>query len=144
MVLWPGSCIVHETFSHRKLVDLKERNPEAKIIAHPECEEPVLEMAEFIGSTSALLRFVASDPAQSFIVATEPGILHEMKRLAPSKTYIPAPPEANCACNECPFMRMNTLEKLHACLRDLKPRIEMSEELRTRAKVPIDRMLALS
>jgi quinolinate synthase len=144
MVLWPGSCIVHETFSHRKLVDLKERNPEAKIIAHPECEEPVLEMAEFIGSTSALLRFVASDPAQSFIVATEPGILHEMKRLAPSKTYIPAPPEANCACNECPFMRMNTLEKLHACLRDLEPRIEMSEELRTRAKVPIDRMLALS
>jgi len=144
MVLWPGSCIVHETFSHRKLVDLKERNPEAKIIAHPECEEPVLEMAEFIGSTSALLRFVASDPAQSFIVATEPGILHEMKRLAPSKTYIPAPPEANCACNECPFMRMNTLEKLHACLRDLEPRIEMSEELRARAKVPIDRMLALS
>src|SRR4029078_9943959 len=103
MVLWPGSCIVHETFSHRKLVDLKERNPGAKIIAHPECEEPLLEMAEFIGSTSALLKFVANDTARSFIVATEPGILHEMKRLAPDKTYIPAPPESNCACNECPF-----------------------------------------
>jgi len=144
LVLWPGSCIVHETFSHRKLVDLKERNPSAKIIAHPECEEPLLAMAEFIGSTSALLKFVVQDPGESYIVATEPGILHEMKRLAPAKTFIPAPPESNCACNECPFMRMNTLEKLHACLRDLEPRIEMSEDLRLRAKLPIDRMLALS
>lgn len=144
MTLWPGSCIVHETFSQRKLVDLKERNPSAKIIAHPECEEPLLMMADFIGSTSALLKFVAADPADTYIVATEPGILHEMKRLAPSKTFVPAPPEGNCACNECPFMRMNTLEKLHACLRDLEPRIEMSEGLRLRAKVPIDRMLALS
>jgi quinolinate synthase len=144
MVLWQGSCVVHETFSLRKLIDLKERNPEAKIIAHPECEEPVLAMSEFIGSTSALLKFVERDGAASYIVATEPGILHQMERLAPQKTYIPAPPESNCACNECPFMRLNTLEKLHACLRDLEPRIEMSESLRLRAKLPIDRMLALS
>jgi quinolinate synthase len=144
MVLWPGSCIVHETFSHRKLVDLSERHPEAKIIAHPECEEPVLAMAAFIGSTSALLKFVERDSAQSYIVATEPGILHQMERLAPGKTLIPAPPEGNCACNECPFMRLNTLDKLHACLRDLEPRIEMSDDLRLRAKLPIDRMLALS
>jgi quinolinate synthase len=144
MVLWPGSCIVHETFSHRKLVDLSERHPDAKIIAHPECEEPVLAMAAFIGSTSALLKFVERDAARSFIVATEPGILHQMERLAPGKTFIPAPPESNCACNECPFMRLNTLEKLHSCLRDLEPRIEMTEDLRLRAKLPIDRMLALS
>jgi quinolinate synthase len=144
MVLWQGSCIVHETFSHRKLVDLKERNPKAKIIAHPECEEPVLAMSEFIGSTSALLKYVERDSAESYIVATEPGILHQMERLAPQKIFIPAPPEGNCACNECPFMRLNTMEKLYACLRDLEPRIEMSEELRMRAKVPIDRMLALS
>ena len=144
MVLWPGSCIVHETFSQRKLVDLKERNPNAKIIAHPECEEPLLAMADFIGSTSALLKYVKEDAGESYIVATEPGILHQMELIAPQKTLIPAPPEGNCACNECPFMRMNTLEKLHACLRDLSPRIEMSEDLRLRAKLPIDRMLALS
>jgi quinolinate synthase len=144
MVLWPGSCVVHETFSHRKLVDLSERHRDAKIIAHPECEEPVLAMSAFIGSTSALLKFVQSDTARSYIVATEPGILHQMERLAPDKTFIPAPPEGNCACNECPFMRLNTLEKLHTCLRDLEPRIEMSEELRMQAKLPIDRMLALS
>jgi len=144
MVLWPGSCIVHETFSQRKLIDLKERHPGAKLIAHPECEEPLLAMADFIGSTSALLKFVQSDPGTEYIVATEPGILHQMQRSAPGKTYIPAPPEASCACNECPFMRLNTMEKLHACLRDLEPRIDMSEDLRLRAKVPIDRMLALS
>lgn len=144
MVLWPGSCIVHETFSLRKLVDLKERNPGAKIIAHPECEEALLAMAEFIGSTSALLDYVKRDSARAYIVATEPGILHQMKQRAPEKMLIPAPPEANCACNECPFMRLNTLEKLYLCLRDLTPRIEMEESMRLRAKVPIDRMLALS
>ncbi|HVU03768.1 MAG TPA: quinolinate synthase NadA [Polyangiaceae bacterium] len=144
MVLWQGSCIVHETFSMRKLVDLKERNPAAKIIAHPECEEPLLALAEFIGSTSALLDFVKRDSGKSYIVATEPGILHQMKLRAPEKELIAAPPEANCACNECPFMRLNTLEKLYLCLRDLAPRIEMDEALRLRAKVPIDRMLALS
>jgi quinolinate synthase len=144
MVLWPGSCVVHETFSQRKLVDLKERNPQAKIIAHPECEEPLLALSEFIGSTSALLKFVQSDSASEFIVLTEPGILHQMQRAAPGKAFIPAPPEKNCACNECPFMRMNTMQKLHSCLATLTPRIEMDEDLRLRAKLPIDRMLSLS
>jgi quinolinate synthase len=144
MVLWPGSCIVHETFSERKIIDLKERNPGAKLISHPECEESLLAQSDFIGSTSALLSFVQKDPANTFIVATEAGILHQMELKAPGKTFLPAPPEANCACNECPFMRLNTLEKLYLCLRDLSPRLEMEESLRLRAKVGIDRMLALS
>jgi quinolinate synthase len=144
MILWPGSCIVHETFSQRKLIALKERHPTAKIISHPECEEQLLAMSDFIGSTSALLKYVQQDPASTFIVATESGILHQMQRAAPAKTLIAAPPEGNCACNECPFMRLNTMEKLYRCLQSLEPRVEMSEELRLRAKVPIDRMLALS
>jgi quinolinate synthase len=144
MVLWPGSCVVHETFSQKKLIDLKERHPDAKIISHPECEEALLAMSDFIGSTSALLKFVQTDPGKTYIVATEPGILHQMERFAPGKTYLPAPPESSCACNECPFMRLNTMQKLYLCLRDLAPRIEMPEELRLRAKLPIDRMLALS
>ena len=144
MVLWPGSCIVHETFSQRKLIALKERHPSAKIISHPECDEQLLAMSDFIGSTSALLQYVQKDSASTFIVATESGILHQMERAAPGKTLIAAPPEGNCACNECPFMRLNTMEKLYRCLRDLEPRVEMPEELRLRAKLPIDRMLALS
>lgn len=144
MVLWPGSCIVHETFSQRKLIQLKQENPEAKLIAHPECEEPLLEMAEYIGSTAALLQFVQNDNAASYIVATEPGILHQMQKRAPHKQFIPAPPEANCACNECPFMRLNTPEKVYLALRDLTPRLEMPEELRRRAELPINRMLELS
>ena len=144
MKLWPGSCIVHETFSLRKLEALRLEHPEAIVIAHPECEEPLLEQATFIGSTAALLNYVEQSPAQTFIVATEPGILHQMQKRAPGKTLIAAPPEANCACNECPFMRLNTPEKVYLALRDLEPRLEMSEELRVRAKVPIDRMLSLS
>jgi quinolinate synthase len=144
MVLWPGSCIVHETFSLRKLEALLVEHPGAKVIAHPECEEALLDRADFIGSTAALLKFVESDPATAFIVVTEPGILHQMQKRAPQKTLIPAPPEANCACNECPFMRLNTPEKLYLALRDLEPRVALPEELRERAKVPIDRMLALS
>jgi quinolinate synthase len=144
MVLWPGSCIVHETFSLRKLEALLVEHPTAKVIAHPECEEALLDRAHFIGSTAALLKFVASDPAEAFIVVTEPGILHQMQKLAPHKLLIPAPPEANCACNECPFMRLNTPEKVYLALRDLTPRVELPAELRERAKVPIERMLALS
>lgn len=144
MVLWQGSCIVHETFSLRKLEALVLAHPEAKIIAHPECEEALLNRAHFIGSTAALLKFVESDPSPAFIVVTEPGILHQMQKRAPEKTLIPAPPEGNCACNECPFMRLNTPEKVYLALRDLAPRVELPEELRERAKVPIDRMLALS
>ncbi len=144
MLLWQGSCIVHETFSLRKLEAIRREHPEAKIIAHPECEEPLLALADFIGSTSALLSFVEKDPAREFIVVTEPGILHQMEKRAPDKVLIPAPPEGNCACNECPFMRLNTPEKLYLALRDLEPRLEMDEELRLRAKLPIERMLALS
>src|SRR3984957_1278103 len=144
MLLWPGSCIVHETFSLRKLVGIKERHPEALIIAHPECEEALLAMADFIGSTTALLKYAVSSPAKELIVVTEAGILHQMKKAAPDKTFIPAPPDANCACNECPFMKKNTLEKVYLALRDLTPRIEMSRELMDRARLPIDRMLALS
>jgi len=144
LVLWPGSCIVHETFSLRKLEGLLHANPDAKLIAHPECEEPLLERAAFIGSTAALLRFVQSDDAPAFIVATESGILHQMRLKAPNKRFIAAPPEANCACNECPFMRLNTPEKVYRALRDLTPAVDLDPELRERARVPIDRMLALS
>ena len=113
MVLWPGSCVVHETFSHKKLVGLRQQYPKAKVIAHPECDEPLLEMADFIGSTSALLKYVENDAAQEYIVATEPGILHQMSKKAPSKTLIAAPPSGTCACNECPYMRLNTAEKVY-------------------------------
>lgn len=144
MVLWPGSCIVHETFSLRKLVELRQRHPEAKIIAHPECEEALLDMADFIGSTAALLRFVQADPARQFVVVTESGILHQMKKAVPEKELIPAPPNANCHCNECPFMRLNTPEKIYLALRDLEPELHMDEALRVAAKRPIERMLELS
>jgi quinolinate synthase len=144
MVLWQGSCVVHETFSVRKLVGLKERHPGALVIAHPECEEAVLGIADYIGSTTALLKYAVSSPAKEFIVVTESGILHQMQKAAPEKTFIPAPPDANCACNECPFMKKNTLEKVYLSLRDLTPRIEMSPDLIARARKPIERMLALS
>jgi quinolinate synthase len=144
MQLWQGSCIVHETFSLRKLVGLKERHPEALIVAHPECEDAVLAMADFIGSTTALLKYSVASPAKEIIVVTEPGILHPMRKQAPDKTFIPAPPEANCACNECPFMRKNTLEKVYLSLRDLTPRVELDADLIARARKPIDRMLAAS
>jgi quinolinate synthase len=122
---------------------LKHEHPDAKVVAHPECEEPVLDQADFIGSTAALLAFVRDDPAEAFIVATEPGILHQMQKQAPGKRLIPAPPHGNCHCNECPFMRLNTPEKIYRALTDLNPRLEMDPELRERAKLPIDRMLAL-
>jgi quinolinate synthase len=144
MVLWQGACVVHETFSLRKLVGIKERHPGAIVIAHPECEEPVLAMAEYVGSTTALLKYAVASPAREFIVVTEPGIIHQMQKQAPDKTFIPAPPEANCACNECPFMRKNTLEKVYLSLRDLTPQIQMAPELIARARRPIDRMLELS
>ena len=144
MRLWQGSCIVHETFSLQKLMAIKLQHPGAKIIAHPECEEPLLERADFIGSTAALLKFVENDNAEAFIVVTEPGIIHQMQKRAPQKQLIPAPPDGNCACNECPFMRLNTPEKVYLALRDLEPRLAMDEDLRRRALVPIERMLALS
>jgi quinolinate synthase len=144
MVLWQGSCIVHETFSLRKLVGLKERHPGALVIAHPECEEQLLAMADYVGSTTSLLKYAVSSPANEIIVVTESGILHQMRKAAPEKTFIAAPPEAACACNECPFMRKNTLEKVFLSLRDLSPRIEMAPEIIARARRPIERMLELS
>ena len=145
LVLWQGTCIVHETFSEKKLLALKAAHPDAEIIAHPECEESILRHADYIGSTSGLLGRVKSSPAKTFIVATEAGILHKMKLEAPDKTLIPAPPEdESCSCNLCPHMRRNTLEKVYLALRDLEPQIHLEEAVRVRALRPIERMLSLS
>lgn len=144
MTLWPGTCIVHEIFSEKKIVQLKESHPEARVIAHPECEESVLGLADFIGSTSALLRHVQTVDAREFIVATESGILHQMEKACPDKTFIPAPPNKNCACNECPHMKLNTLEKLYLCMKNRTPEITMEEEIRLRALAPLQKMLQMS
>jgi quinolinate synthase len=142
--LWPGSCTVHEAFSLKKLVALSEQHPDARIIAHPECEPTVLERADFIGSTAALIRYAETDAAKTFVVVTESGILHEMRKRMPDKTFIAGPPEQDCPCSLCEFMRLNTPEKVYLALRDLQPAVELDESLRARAKLPIDRMLALS
>lgn len=144
MLLWDGSCIVHETFSDKKIIQLKLEHPNALLIAHPECEETVLNRADFIGSTSALLKFVQENPAKEFIVATEEGIIYQMKKRAPGKIFIAAPPDANCACNQCPYMKLNTMEKLYLCMKDGKPEITLDEDLRLRALKPIQRMLEMS
>jgi quinolinate synthase len=142
LVLWQGTCQVHEIFSEKKLVQLKVRHPEAKVIAHPECEPHILRHADHIGSTSSLLRYAVDSPASTFIVLTESGILHQMQKEAPQKTFIPAPPEGNCACNDCPHMKRNTLEKLYLALRDLRPVVDVPEPVRVAALRPITRMLA--
>lgn len=144
MLLWRGSCIVHETFSEKKLIGLKVRHPEAKVVAHPECEPQLLAMADFIGSTSALLKYTKESPAREFIVVTESGILHQMRRSSPEKEFIPAPPDASCACNDCPYMKKNTLEAVHRALVTLGPEITLPEDLRRKALRPIERMLELS
>jgi len=144
MLLWDGSCIVHETFSDRKIIALKTENPNALLIAHPECEEVVLSRADFVGSTSALLNFTKENPASEFIVATEEGIIYQMKKASPSKKFIPAPPDANCACNECPYMKLNTMEKLYLCMKEGKPEITLDEEIRLKALKPIQKMLEMS
>jgi quinolinate synthase len=144
MILWQGACIVHETFSDRKIFTLKQKHPNAKVIAHPECEEHILKKADFIGSTSALLNYVINDAGKEYIVATEPGIIHQMELKAPGKIYIPAPPESSCACNECPYMKLNTLEKLYLCMRDKKPEIILEEEIRKNAYRSLKRMLEMS
>ena len=144
MVLWNGACMVHEIFSLEKITRLKQRHPEAKLIAHPECEEPLLRIADFIGSTTQLLNYAQKDDAKVYIVATETGILHSMQQLAPSKTFIAAPPDNACACNDCPHMKLNTLEKLYLCMKYEQPQVTMDEALRLAAKKPIDRMLELS
>lgn len=144
MVLWDGACMVHEIFSLEKITRLLEKHPGARLIAHPECEAAVLEKADFIGSTTALLNFVKKDSSKVFIVATETGILHQMEKAAPDKTFIPAPPNNACACNDCPHMKLNTLEKLYNCLKYELPEIVLDEPLRSAAEKPIRRMLEIS
>lgn len=144
MLLWNGACMVHEIFSLEKITKLKERHPGAKMIAHPECEEPVLAVADFIGSTTQLLAYAKNTPNQEFIVATEAGIIHQMQKQAPDKTFIPAPPDNSCACNDCPHMKRNTLEKVYLCMKYEQPEIIMDEELRLKAKKSLDRMLEIS
>lgn len=145
MLLWDGSCHVHEAFSEQKIIDLRLKYPEAKLISHPECEEPILMFSHFIGSTSKLLKYVQEDNSKQYIVATESGIIHQMKKAAPEKEFIPAPPQDDsCACNDCPFMKKNTLEKLYLCMKNKFPEIKLDEELRLKALVPIERMISMS
>jgi quinolinate synthase len=144
MVLWNGACMVHEIFSLEKITKLKIRHPLAEIIAHPECEEAVLAVADYIGSTTGLLKYAGKSNAKEFIVVTETGILHQMQKLNPDKTFIPAPPTTNCACNDCPYMKLNTLEKLYLCMEYELPEIIMDEALMIASKKPIERMLTIS
>ena len=144
MLLWNGACMVHEIFSLEKITKLKVRNPNAKLIAHPECEEPILRLADFIGSTTGLLKYTQTDSSQEYIVATETGILHQMMKASPLKTFIPAPPTNSCACNDCPHMKRNTLEKIYLDLEYETPEIMMDEGLRLAALRPIKRMLEIS
>jgi quinolinate synthase len=145
MVLWPGACEVHETFAAKKLTQLRIQHPEAKVIAHPECQDDILAQADFIGSTSALLSFSQKDPAKAFIVVTEAGILHQMAKASPDKTFIAAQPEDNaCNCAECPYMRVQTLEKAYLALRDLQPEIIVPADVAAKAIKPIQRMLDMS
>src|SRR5580765_2621755 len=144
MLLWNGACMVHEIFSQQKILKIKKLHPNAKLIAHPECEEAVLQHADYIGSTTQLLKFATTNDAKEFIVATETGILHQMQKDAPGKTFIPAPPDNMCACNDCPHMKLNTLEKLYLCMEYETPEITMNEELRLAARKPIRRMLRIS
>ena len=145
MLLWDGACHVHEQFSVERIVELKTAYPDAEVLAHPECKGAVLKLADVVGSTAALLRHAVKSDRRRFIVATESGILHEMRKQCPDKEFIPAPPNAGtCACNECNFMRLNTLEKLYACLRDESPAIEVSPDIAARALRPIERMLDIS
>jgi quinolinate synthase len=144
MLLWDGSCIVHEVFSEQQLVRLKARTPGAPVLAHPECEENVLRHADYIGSTSGIRRFARESDAEAFIVATESGILHQMRKDNPGKSFIAAPPANGCLCNDCPHMKLNTIEKLYLCLKHEAPEITMAEDLRLRALRPIERMLEMS
>ena len=144
MILWDGTCMVHEIFSQERIADLQAQHPEAKLIAHPECEEHLLQSADFIGSTTQLLKYTAADDTTEFIVATESGIIHQMELLSPDKTFIPAPPNNQCACNECPHMRRNTLEKLYLCLKYELPEVELPQDVITKGRACIDRMLEIS
>ncbi len=144
MLLWDGACEVHETIKTESILKLKLEHPDAKLIAHPECKQPVLILADFIGSTSAMLSFTANDSAKKFIVATETGIVHQMQKLSPEKEFIVVPSDETCACNDCPYMKFNTLDKLYLCMLHEKPEITLSEEVIEKARKPIMRMLELS
>jgi len=144
LTLWPGSCSVHESFSEEELIRLSLENPEAEVIAHPECQENLLNMASYIGSTSKLLQRVETSPSESFIVLTEPGIIHQMKRLQPHKSFYDVPGLDGCSCNECPYMRLNTIDKVHDCLKNLSPLIEIDDTIINRAYEPIKLMLDMS
>lgn len=144
MLLWNGACMVHEMFSLDKIMKLKMAHPNAKLLAHPECEDVVLKFADYIGSTTGLLKFSQNDASEEYIVATETGILHQMQKASPHKSFIPAPPTNSCACNDCPHMKLNTLEKLYICMKYEVPEILMEENIRLAAKKPIDKMLEIS
>jgi quinolinate synthase len=145
MILWPGTCVVHEQFSAKRLAQLRVRHPEAEVLAHPECDDGVLAQADFIASTTGIINRAVESPAPTLIIATEDGVFHQIKQKAPQKTLLQAPGmDESCACNQCPYMRLNTLEKLYLCLRDLQPEVTLDEDLRLRALQPIERMLALS
>jgi quinolinate synthase len=144
LVLWNGACMVHEIFSREKITKLKERYPNAKILAHPECEEVILQMADYIGSTTGILKYATNSPDKEFIVATESGIMHQMQKDNPDKTFIAAPPNNTCACNDCPHMKRNTLEKLYLCLKNEMPEIEVPMHIIEKAVKPIERMLEIS
>lgn len=144
LVLWNGACMVHEIFSREKITKLKERYPNAKLLAHPECEDVILEMADYVGSTTGILKYATKSPEKEFIVATESGILHEMQKQNPDKVFIPAPPNNSCACNDCPHMKRNTLEKLYLCLKNEVPEVTVPADIIEKAVKPIERMLEIS
>jgi quinolinate synthase len=145
LIIWPGTCIVHEQFSAKRLEQLRLLHPDAEVLAHPECDEAVLEQADFIASTTGIIQRAVESPAQTLIIATEDGVFHQIEKQAPHKKLLQAPGmDESCACNRCPYMRLNTLEKLYLCLRDLQPRVEVPEEIRLRALRPIEKMLELS
>ena len=143
MVLWPGFCVVHEQFTARKMIKLKQQHPDAQLVAHPECEQAVLDMADFIGSTTKLIDYVVNSKHKTYIVATEMGVTHQMAKRRPGVEIICAPPDSGCQCATCPYMRLNTMEKLYVCLRDGKPEVDVPEDIRVRALKPVERMLAL-
>jgi quinolinate synthase len=144
LVLWNGACMVHEIFSQQRIVKLKSRHPEAKFIAHPECEDVILQMADYIGSTTGLLKYTINNSANEFIVATESGIIHQMEKASPNKTFIPAPPNNSCACNDCPHMKRNTLEKLYLCIKNELPEVNVPMDIILQAQKPIEKMLEIS
>ncbi len=144
LLLWDGSCQVHEIFSERELIRLKTRNPDALVLAHPECDENILRHSDHIGSTTSIIKFASESNLEKFIIATEPGVIHQMEKESPNKTFIPLPTNDGCACNECPHMRLNTIEKMVAALETMSPEIILSEDYRLKALAPLEKMLALS